>query len=1051
MFIRARQGEFASLGVGKLLGTEQGRHLVEFFDAPFASTRVEAFEPAALEEVVLPEQTRVYCFDRVRGVWGIGRLLDDHREAQLVRFPNGKTATLEVADVFVRWDLPIVDPTPFLAAQITESPRFSEARRRFVASLLRQRAASFGMSGLISSSIELEPHQIEVVRRVLQDPVQRFLLADEVGLGKTIEAGVLIRQCAIETAWVERIVVLVPEALVAQWRQELTQKFALATALDKTLFVVSFSEPNIAHHLSRAAMLVVDEAHHLSLPVNSGLYGLVASMAPAIERLLLLSATPVLHNERSFLEMLHLIDPATYRFEDEAAFRRRIEARAELGDILALLNPQSALYLDSALDRLGALFPENTSLQEDVALLRAVIETMPDEDTPELRDAIMRLKAHLSEVYRLDRRILRNRRSKVGGLTPGRAGVLIADFSCPSTARVVQSIEAWRFAAVDAPETMGEVGLALVERSLAPSLEPTPGGISSLSATIEGGEVLEARLEALVGALQREKLDHEQWVVFCSAPSVADAVAAHLEELDEWPVLRHVVSDGAWRAFSEGGTQGAVLVCDNRAEEGLNLQGAQRWIVHFDLPLNPNRIEQRMGRLDRYGSGEAVRSLVLRCLDNPYEAAWIEYLDTALRVFDRSVASLQYLIDQTMRRLSRDLLTEGVRALSDLAQNEAGVAGEVERELAAIERQEELDALGNADPEPYDALFDAEAAWSTMAGDCSAWIEGVLQFNRAHLERGADELNAIFRYVYARGTRHTLVPLKTFHDAAAASLQLDPSEGRRVQTYPCAYRRLTALSRKGRAHGTRPLRFGDAFVDGIASLTARDDRGRQMAMWRHVAGGFEPLGKGDVHFRFDFIIESDLTEIEAKLREQDAFSSVSRAAMRRRGDMALGPAFETVWLDSELREVSDGLRKELLEAPYRGEAAAQGGRDFNLNAERWRALSSFGLPELSYWKDLCARARASAEACVRSRAELIEACARAAQRTDEADAGRLALLRARATRAGAAAHDARTFREEVALSRALIDGVRLPSMRVESASAVFLSADMGIANAMARA
>lgn len=224
MFVRARQGEFAALGVGKLLGAEQGRFLVEFFDVPFASPRVEAFDAADLSSVTLPQQTRVYCYDPVRNVWGIGRLLDDHGDTQLVRLPNKSTELFEIANVYVRCDLPIADPTPFLAAQITESPRFSEARRRFVGSVLSQRAASLGMAGLISSSIELEPHQIEVVRRVLQDPVQRFLLADEVGLGKTIEAGVLIRQCAIETNWTGRIVVLVPEALNAQWRHELMRK-----------------------------------------------------------------------------------------------------------------------------------------------------------------------------------------------------------------------------------------------------------------------------------------------------------------------------------------------------------------------------------------------------------------------------------------------------------------------------------------------------------------------------------------------------------------------------------------------------------------------------------------------------------------------------------------------------------------------------------------------------------------------------------------------------------------------------------------------------------
>lgn len=446
-----------------------------------------------------------------------------------------------------------------------------------------------------------------------------------------------------------------------------------------------------------------------------------------------------------------------------------------------------------------------------------------------------------------------------------------------------------------------------------------------------------------------------------------------------------------------------------------------------------------------------MRSLILRCVDNPYEAAWIEYLSAGLRIFDRSVASLQYLIDATMRSLSKELLTEGTRAFTDLTERSIGDDGEVERERKAIERQEDLDALVAPSAEQYDALFDTESDWSVIAEDCSAWLEGMLQFDRAPIERGPGDLNTLFRYVYAYGARHTLVPLQTFHDACAAALEIDPIQARRVQTYPFSYRRQTTLNRKGRAVQARPLRYGEAFIDGINAITARDDRGRQMAMWRYIASGFEPLGKADLFFRFDFIVECDLSEVEARLAARRALSSVSSAAMRRRGDMAFAPLLETIWLDGELREIGDAQIQALLDAPYSDEAKAQGGRDFNLNAQRWRALRDLGLPELGYWRDLCERARTQAQALLVQRGALIEACSLAAKRTQEADAGRLALLRTRAERANAAENDVVVSQDERALSLALIRGVQHPSVRVESANAVFLSADMGIANALARA
>src|SRR5204863_127558 len=134
-----------------------------------------------------------------------------------------------------------------------------------------------------------------------------------------------------------------------------------------------------------------------------------------------------------------------------------------------------------------------------------------------------------------------------------------------------------------------------------------------------------------------------------------------------------------WLAFNTDATR-PILVCDRRAEEGLNLQGGRKIVVHYDLPFNPNRVEQRLGRADRYGSGDAVRSIVLACRDNPFETAWIDYLDTALRVFDRSIASLQYLIEDATRSLGVSLFMEGAEAIFDLTTASAGEEGTIERE-----------------------------------------------------------------------------------------------------------------------------------------------------------------------------------------------------------------------------------------------------------------------------------------------------------------------------------------------------------------------------------
>jgi ATP-dependent helicase HepA len=290
------------LGIGKLIGRQGDVCLVEYFDAPVSDTMVHSVSADLVKSVTLAEQTRVYHYNPKLAAWEIGRLLDDLGASQYVKFPNGSDRQLATSEVFVRWAKPIADPSAFLGGKINETPRFADGRSGFVQSLITQRAVTMGMSALASSAIELEAHQIEVVRRVLQDPVQRYLLADEVGLGKTIEAGILIRQCFIDGGDDMQVLVIAPDALVPQWRSELDSKFFLGHCLGTTLHVIALSDSDAIKPLvRRVEMLVIDEAHHLTghrAWKDPGLFDEIAAAAPNIERVLLLSATPALHNER---------------------------------------------------------------------------------------------------------------------------------------------------------------------------------------------------------------------------------------------------------------------------------------------------------------------------------------------------------------------------------------------------------------------------------------------------------------------------------------------------------------------------------------------------------------------------------------------------------------------------------------------------------------------------------------------------------------------------------------------------------------------------------
>jgi ATP-dependent helicase HepA len=383
-----------------------------------------------------------------------------------------------------------------------------------------------------------------------------------------------------------------------------------------------------------------------------------------------------------------------------------------------------------------------------------------------------------------------------------------------------------------------------------------------------GNEVIfQSRLEALVEAIRSMLSPRQQFVVFCSDGKTADALASELASRLQVPVDRHCPHDDQWQAFNSDAGR-TILVCDRRAEEGLNLQGGQKTIVHYDLPLNPNRIEQRLGRADRYGSGDAVKSVVLNCIDNPIEGAWIGYLDQALRVFDRSIASLQYLIEETNRGLGPAILTDGVEALLDLTEVGAGEDGLISREMRNIDQQDALDSLGAPPTDMLDALCDIDDDWENIEQAAAAWIEQTLQFDRLHgqAELGSPKGATPFRYRYSTSGRHTLIPLESFYANCKSSVDRSTAAvlSRMVRTVPMTYRRRTALGRLGRTEEARLLRYGDPFVSGMWSITQGDDRGRSTAMWRLIPG-YKSEGVADLFFRFDYIVSANMAASEGPL------------------------------------------------------------------------------------------------------------------------------------------------------------------------------------------
>jgi ATP-dependent helicase HepA len=187
MFVSVVSGHWTSLGIARLIAKRAATATIEFFAGPEHDEQPRYEVPLELiRQIAIPRETRIFSPVQGGTFWRVGRCLDCADELIQVQFPNQEIVNLPSSEVYVRWRRPIANPERYLARFITETPLFARARRQFVRSVLSQRSAALGITAALSSAIELEPHQLEVARRVLHDPIQRYLLADEVGLGKRL-------------------------------------------------------------------------------------------------------------------------------------------------------------------------------------------------------------------------------------------------------------------------------------------------------------------------------------------------------------------------------------------------------------------------------------------------------------------------------------------------------------------------------------------------------------------------------------------------------------------------------------------------------------------------------------------------------------------------------------------------------------------------------------------------------------------------------------------------------------------------------------------------
>ena len=553
------------------------------------------------------------------------------------------------------------------SSQIDRSEHFA---LRYQTLLHQQAQFQSPLRGLRGNRAGLIPHQLHIAQEVGNRIKPRVLLADEVGLGKTIEAGMIL-QNQLFAEKVQRVLIIVPETLQHQWLVEMLRRFNLHFSLFDEERCEDFAEQSInpfstenliicaldwlkahPHRVQQAIeaefdCLIVDEAHHLAWSENapSAAYLLVEQLANAIPSVLLLTATPEQLGLESHFARLRLLDPE--RFYDYQAFLKEQENYQPVADAVQSLlseKPLSAVEKNHISDLLN---------EQDVEPLFKALACHNDDEKQAARQELIQ---NLIDRHGTSRILFRNTRQGIKGFPH----------------RVYHQVT------IDATEA-------------------------------------DEKIHWLIDFLKSHR--NEKILVICKTAQTAIQLEQILREKE---AIRSAVfhermsiieRDRAAAYFSDTENGAQVLLSSSIGSEGRNFQFACN-LVLFDLPKNPDLLEQCIGRLDRIGqtrdvqiyvpclSGSAQQDLArwyhegLNAFEQtcPIGMALFEQYETLLKVRSENKADFEQLILQTQKQAKalRLALEKGRDRLLELNSNGGEKAQRLAAEIAQTDNSPQL-------------------------------------------------------------------------------------------------------------------------------------------------------------------------------------------------------------------------------------------------------------------------------------------------------------------------------------------------------------------------
>jgi len=766
-----------------------------------------------------------------------------------------------------------IEPVP----EIIESPTVLLREGKFAdPPRLRQVLTHYRLSGRLADLIysmeatntDFYAYQFKPVLKMLNSPTSGLLIADEVGLGKTIEAGLIWTELRARYD-MRRLLVVCPKSLREKWRMELSQKFDISAEIlnaDGLLQLLkdrdrqrrgfaaicslqsirpprnwsdgtetrgrSSTRRELALALQEAAgrdplfdLLVVDEAHHMRNPET--LANTLGSLLREVSaHTLFLSATPIHLRNRDLFSLLRLLDDATFDREDAfedilqanrpliAAREAMLRADTKAEAILEILDSTAASPLLSGSRQIKVIRDELQAAShrldhatrarlayrlEQANLLSHVVNRTRRRDVEEFRvtrivtEEIVKPDPLEDEAYRIISEVVEDYADEVGIVQ----GFLLATPQRMMASCIAAAIQRWAETGTLEIAEGDDDGSEIedIEKAIGPlvrRLAEASRGLGDVE-QLRAVDTKYARLTALLKQARKASEENQKIIVFSSFKTTLNYLAERLVEDGFAVELLHgditEDRDTVIQRFAQSKGE-SVLLSSEVGSEGIDLQFA-RSIINYDLPWNPMRIEQRIGRIDRLGQKSDAITILSVLHEGTIDARIYSRLYQRLDLVKSALGDFEAVLGDEIQRLTRDLL-----------------AGRLSKEQQELRIEQAATALENLRREQEE--LEAQAASLIAHGDYILnTIVAAHEFNRwvspSDIRR---YINDVFSQYY---TGSQITAVRSEEDV----FEVDLSPAAKVDFEQFVRRaRLTTDTRLLRGSGSVKCQFGHATASG---------------------------------------------------------------------------------------------------------------------------------------------------------------------------------------------------------------------------------------------